>query len=83
MFWSFKVFDMLKFSKLTLVVSCLLVLCCLTVTVKADDPATDKIKVLIVDGQNNHTLKKVENSLSMSRELNSLIEVMICWNSTR
>ena len=54
MFWSFKVFDMLKFSKLTLVVSCLLVLCCLTVTVKADDPATDKIKVLIVDGQNNH-----------------------------
>ena len=54
MFWSFKVFDMLKFSKLTLVASCLLVLCCLTVTVNADDPATDKIKVLIVDGQNNH-----------------------------
>ena len=45
---------MLKFSKLTLIASCLLMLCCLTVTVNADDPATDKIKVLIVDGQNNH-----------------------------
>ena len=45
---------MSKFSKLTLVASCLLVLCCLTVTVKAEDPAAEKIKVLIVDGQNNH-----------------------------
>ena len=46
-------FDMLKLlSRFTFVTSCLLMLCCLTAAVNADE--TEKIKVLIVDGQNNH-----------------------------
>jgi len=45
---------MFKLSKLTLVVSCLLIISGFAATVNADDTATNKIKVLIVDGQNNH-----------------------------